>query len=66
MCCGSSPMDDKDWRAEDDHRTLERAAEIKQDQARMAGVAKHHATKKKSLAAIGRSIGSSKRMSGKR
>lgn len=64
--CGSMSGDSKDWQAEDDHRTLERAAEIKQDSARMTGVAKHHATKKKSLAAIGRSIGSSKRLGGKR
>lgn len=64
--CGSMVGDDKDWRAEDDHRTLTRAAEIKQDQGRMAGVAKHHEKQKKSLAQIGRSIGSSKRMGGKR
>lgn len=64
--CGSLSGDSKDWQAEDDHRTMTRAAEIKQDPSRMAGVAKHHEKQKKSLASIGRSIGSSKRMGGKR
>lgn len=35
-----------DYRAEDDHRTLERASEITADESRMAGVRKHHAKKR--------------------
>jgi hypothetical protein len=45
------------WQAEDDHRTLSRAAEVQADPARMKGVAKHHKKMKKQLASVGRSIG---------
>lgn len=34
---------EQDYRAEDDHRTLQRAAEITSDSSRMAGVKRHHA-----------------------
>ena len=44
------------YQAEDDHRTLSRAAEVRNDPKRMAGVAKHHAKVKKSLASVGRSL----------
>lgn len=64
--CGSMAGDSKDWQAEDDHRTLTRAAEVTQDPARMAGVAKHHDKVKKQLGKVGRAIGGSKRMSGGR
>lgn len=40
----SSPMcspSDGDWRAESDHNTLTRAAEVKNDPARMKGVMRH-------------------------
>jgi hypothetical protein len=53
------------WQAEDDHRTLSRAAEVQADPARMKGVAKHHKKMKKQLASVGRSIGNQGgRMSG--
>ena len=31
-----------DYRAEDDHRTLTRAEEVRADKTRMAGVIRHH------------------------
>lgn len=37
--CG--PSSDTDWRAESDHNTLTRAAEVKNDPARMKGVMRH-------------------------
>lgn len=44
MCGGAVPSkSEQDYRAEDDHRTLERAAEITADDARMAGVKRFHA-----------------------
>lgn len=36
---------ENDYRAEEDHRTLERASEITADDTRMAGVKRHHAKK---------------------
>ena len=46
MCGGAVPSKSEiDYRAEDDHRTLERAAEITADAARMDGVKRHHAKK---------------------
>jgi hypothetical protein len=33
---------DKDYRAEDDHRTMTRAGEIKADRERLKGVKDHH------------------------
>ncbi len=64
MCMGSSPSApdaDKDWRAEDDHRTLTRAAEVRADPSRMAGVSKHHQKMQKNLASVGRSLGGKRR-----
>jgi hypothetical protein len=46
-----------DYRAEDDHRTLTRAAEIAGDSDRMKGVAKHHRKTQKGLSRVGRMIG---------
>ena len=42
---GSMPMQaERDrWQAEDDHRTLQRAAEVTSDPSRMKRVAAHHA-----------------------
>lgn len=64
MCCGSSPMDAKsakqrelEYRAEDDHRTLQRASEVSTDPERMKHVAKHHRKIKRQLASVGRTIG---------
>lgn len=51
---------DKDasqWQAEDDHRTVSRAAEIQGDPKRMAGVKKHHRKVTKSMSKVGSLIG---------
>lgn len=48
---------EQDYRAEDDHRTLTRAAEIGGDPDRMKGVAKHHRKTQRGLARVGRMIG---------
>lgn len=48
---------DDDYRAEDDHRTLTRAEEIRMDAARMKGVRKHHTRVNRSLTRVGRAIG---------
>lgn len=42
---------DRNWQAEDDHRTMMRAAEIQGDAGRMAGVRAHQ---KKQFRALGR------------
>lgn len=69
MCqgLGSSPTADADaktdWRASEDHQTLSRAADIRQDPARMASVLKHHALAKKSLASVGKSLSGRRRSS---
>lgn len=42
-----------DYRAEDDHRTMMRASEIKRDPTRMKGVARHHSKMTKDLAEVG-------------
>jgi hypothetical protein len=65
MCMGASPSKGPDpWQAEDDHRTLTRAAEVQADPARMKGVVKHHSKMKKALSNVNRTIGASKRMGG--
>lgn len=46
-----------DYRAEDDHRTMTRAAEIAGDDDRMKGVAKHQRKSMKGLHRVGRMIG---------
>jgi hypothetical protein len=48
-----SPMLDKDYHAEDDHRTLTRAQEIAEDKGRMSGVRKHHKKMTRSLSKVG-------------
>lgn len=45
------------WQAEDDHRTLQRAEEIKGDRGRMAGVRRHHRKMTKAMNKIGKSLG---------
>lgn len=61
MCMGlDSPSPSKsemDYRAQDDHRTLMQAAEIKSDKQRMAGVKRHHAKQRASLSKVGRTLG---------
>ena len=62
LCMGKSsahaaPSMDDDYRAESDHQTLCRAADVRMDKKRMAGVKRHHAKTKASLGRVGRSLG---------
>ena len=51
---------ESDYMAEDDHRTLERAEEIRADKKRMAGVRKHHTKKTTALKRMGAAMGRGK------
>ena len=44
-------------RAEDDHRTLTRAAEVQGDPERMRHVVRHHRKQTRALTRVGRSLG---------
>lgn len=55
-----------DYRAEDDHRTLTRAAEIQEDTTRMAGVRKHHRKMARALRGLDRVVGMSRGKRGTR
>lgn len=62
MCGGmvSKAMHDKreaEYRAEDDHRTLTRAAEVRNDPKRVKGAAEHHRKKMAEMSTVGREIG---------
>lgn len=58
MCMGpTSTKTDDDYRAEDDHRTMMRAAEVKADPKRMAGVKQHHRKIRAALSKVGRTLG---------
>jgi hypothetical protein len=46
-----------DYRGEDDHRTLSRAAEITSDKSRMDGAKKHHMKQKRALGKVGTLFG---------
>lgn len=46
-----------DYQAEEDHRTLTRAQEIREDSGRMRGVKRHHAKQTKTLGKVGRTLG---------
>lgn len=46
-----------EMRAEDDHRTLTRAAEIQGDGERMRHVVRHHRKQTRALNRVGRSLG---------
>jgi hypothetical protein len=46
-----------EWRGEDDHRTLSRAAEITSDKSRMDGAKKHHMKQKRALGKVGTLFG---------
>jgi len=52
----SAPMVDRDYQAEDDHRTLTRADEIQTDARRMAGVRRHHRKTVRALSRVGRTL----------
>lgn len=44
-------------RAEDDHRTLTRAAEVQGDAERMKHVVRHHRKQTRALSRVGRALG---------
>ena len=46
-----------EYRAEEDHRTITRAEEIRADKARMAGVQRHHRKQTSALQRVGRAVG---------
>ncbi len=57
MCGGPmTSKSDNEWRAEEDHRTLSRAAEVQADKSRMAGVKKHHKKVTKQHSMVGRAL----------
>jgi hypothetical protein len=58
--CGISAKpskSEKDYQAEEDHRTLTRAEEIRADKARMTRVAAHHAKTSRALKRMDRVVG---------
>ena len=62
MCGGpvmsaDSKKREAEWRGEDDHRTMTRAAEIEGDKERMAGVRNHHRKVSVAHQRIGKRIG---------
>lgn len=62
MCGGmvSKAMNDKresEWRAEEDHRTLQRAAEVRSDPKRIKSAAEHHRKKMAEMSTVGRTLG---------
>lgn len=57
---------DKDYQAEDDHRTMMRASEIQDDDDRMGGVKRHQKKQTKSLARMQTMMGGRSMMKGKR
>lgn len=46
-----------DFQGEDDHRTLQRAEEIKADSHRMVGVRKHHRKTMRAMSNLGKAMG---------
>jgi len=52
----ATPMVDKSWQRESDHRTMMDAAEIQSDRSRMAGVRTHHRKQTKKLALVQRQM----------
>jgi len=55
---GPSKKSEDDYRAEDDHRTLTRAEEIRADKERMRGVQRHQKKSLRALKRVGRALGS--------
>jgi len=59
--CGIGPSkpskSEQDYQAEDDHRTLARAEEIRADTTRMARVKKHHLKTTRALKRMDRVVG---------
>lgn len=63
---GPSAKDRKreaDYQAEDDHRTLTRAEEVRSDTKRMAGVRRHHRKQTDALSRISRALGGARAVS---
>lgn len=61
--CGSPAMmkkSENDYQAEDDHRTLQRAEEVRADAGRMKRVAVHHRKKMGEMSRIGSILGKRK------
>ena len=61
MCGGpistkAAKQREMDYRAEDDHRTLTRAEEIRADAARMAGVRRHHRKQSRAISRMNRVV----------
>jgi len=54
MTKASAAKQEREWQAEDDHRTLTRAQEIQADGKRMAGVRRHHRKAMRALTSAGR------------
>lgn len=57
---GAVPMPSKqqdDYQAEDDHRTLQRAEEVRSDSTRMKRVATHHRKKMGEMKRVGQELG---------
>lgn len=52
----SMPALDRAYQAEDDHRTLTRAAEITDDRARMTGVRRHQRKQEKAMSLMHRTF----------
>lgn len=52
-----SPKPDEDFRAEDDHRTMMRAEEIRADTDRMAGVKRHQRKQLRMMTRMQRALG---------
>lgn len=57
---------EQDWRCEEDHRTLERAEEVRSDPARMRGVARHHRKKMQEMKRVGTMLANPRRKIPKR
>jgi hypothetical protein len=57
MTSADAKKREADYQAEDDHRTLTRAEEVRSDPKRMAGVRKHHRKQTQSLSRISKALG---------
>lgn len=66
MNMAGGPSMDHDYQAEDDHRTMMHAAEIQDDDKRMAGVKRHQRKQTKALARVGSMVGGHSMMKGGR
>ncbi len=55
---GPDGKSESEYRDEDDHRTVMRAEDIREDPARLAGVKRHHRKTMRTLSRMSRVIGS--------